>query len=76
LFCRGRQFLLYPLQSGILEDEPNKKSRKQKQKPEEDFSLLIPLKLGEVTQCERFPRDREFSSHTCVDQPRNTSAKS
>jgi hypothetical protein len=37
LFCRDRQFLLYPVQSGVLQDEPNKKSSQQEQKPEDDF---------------------------------------
>jgi hypothetical protein len=39
LFCRGRQFLLCLLQSGILQDESSKKSNNEQHKPKDEFTL-------------------------------------
>jgi hypothetical protein len=58
LFCRGRQFLLCPLQSRILQDEPKKKSAINNATRGRVYVALIfpstiPFNVGEFTQCER-----------------------
>src|ERR1039458_3429988 len=43
IFCRGRQFLLCLLQSGILQDESSKKSNNQQHKPKGEFTWHRPF---------------------------------